>query len=38
MDIGLVGADSRGKGKEKGEEKEVKNEEGRLTRIISKLG
>jgi len=38
MDIGLVGADSRVKGKEKREEKEVKNEEGRLTRMISKLG
>jgi len=30
--IGLVGADSRVKGMEKREEKEVKNEEGRLTR------
>jgi len=38
MDIGLVGAGSRVKGKEKREEKEVKNEEGRLTRMVSKLG
>jgi len=38
IDIGLVGADSRVEGKEKREEKEVKNEEGRLTRMISKLG